>query len=143
MSGDVKFDNYDIPAREYQPATRQRRAQNVPRPVKPANARNNNTAGLYSAIGFFAASYTHMMITAIPDCLQECDLLGNKNISGLMAFFSQDSWSSDYQFIVTLKVPRPKQEENIYIWPCTVTDHLGDFMVKKGGVVEYIPEDKR
>ena len=53
--GPVKFDNYEKKG-EYIPADETHKAQNVPKPLPPANMHENSIDGAYSAVSFWLAS---------------------------------------------------------------------------------------
>ena len=68
-SGEIKFDSYDTSAGTYEPATRKHRAKNTPKPVKPANIDNKTVAGIYSALGHYAAAITYAINTGEDTCI--------------------------------------------------------------------------
>ena len=63
--GLVKFDNFEKKG-EYVPATAEKKAQNVPKPLVPANMNEQNVDGMYAFIGYWLASLNYLMMTGNP-----------------------------------------------------------------------------
>lgn len=132
-SGEVIFNNYNTSAGEFQPATREKRAQNVPKPVKPDNADNHSVAGLYSCLGFYGAAYTYAWITGSADYIKQAALSDTvKNIIAEQVSPYIKDWLADPQISFELKEPKPRKEGDAYIWPVTLKYSLGDFSVNNG-----------
>ena len=60
--GLVKFDNFEKKG-EYVPATATQKAQNVPKPLVPANMNDQNVDGMYAFIGYWLASFNYAVLT--------------------------------------------------------------------------------
>ena len=62
-SGEIKFDSYDTSAGTYEPATREHRAKNTPKTRQTRHIDNKTVAGIYSALGHYAAAITYAINT--------------------------------------------------------------------------------
>ena len=67
--GPVKFDNYEKKG-EYVPADETHKAQNVPKPLPPANMHEKTIDGAYSAFSFWLASVNYLVLTGSEHALQ-------------------------------------------------------------------------
>ena len=113
-SGEIKFDSYDTSAGTYEPATREHRAKNVPKPVKPANIDNKTVAGIYSALGHYAAAITYAINTGEDTCIQQVNMeeAGKK---GVYEYFgkpftkARHGWGNPSAFS-SLKIPCPRKK---------------------------------
>ena len=56
-SGEVKFEKFDTSAGNYEPATREHPAKNVPKPIKPDNLNEKSVEGFYQNIAFYCCWY--------------------------------------------------------------------------------------
>lgn len=70
--GFVKFDNFEKNG-EYIPATAEKKAQNVPKPLVPANMSEQNVDGIYAFIGYWLASFNYMMMTGDTEPLKKAE----------------------------------------------------------------------
>ncbi len=59
-SGEVKYDKFDTSAGNYEPATREHPAKNVPKPIKPDNLNEKSVEGFYANIGFIMAAIQYL-----------------------------------------------------------------------------------
>ena len=59
-SGEVKYDKFDNSAGNYEPATREHPAKNVPKPIKPDNLNEKSVEGFYANIGFIMAAIQYL-----------------------------------------------------------------------------------
>ena len=140
-SGEVTFDSFRREG-EYTAPTRTEPAKNAPIPTLPRNADEHTVAGLYSTIGFIAASVTYVYQTGATGR----NLLDGEYYKRL----DTDSQpSSDYKIWFeapdvrfTLKDPMPTREGDTYSWPAIMTAKLGSFLVSAGRARE-IPAEKR
>ena len=73
--GPVKFDNYEKKG-EYVPADETHKAQNVPKPLPPANMHENSIDGAYSAFSFWLASVNYLVLTGDDEPLKQADPSG-------------------------------------------------------------------
>ncbi|TEA43790.1 hypothetical protein C0Z14_03970 [Rothia aeria] len=102
-------------------------------------------AGLYSTIGFIAASVTYAYQTGDTGR----NLLDGEYHKRLDTDSQSSSDSSDYKIWseapdirFTLKDPMPTREGDTYSWPAIMTAKLGSFLVSAGRARE-IPAERR
>lgn len=70
--GLVKFDNFEKNG-EYVPATATHKAQNVPKPLVPANMNEQSVDGIYAFIGYWLASSNYLLMTGDTEPLQKVE----------------------------------------------------------------------
>lgn len=70
--GLVKFDNFEKKG-EYVPATATQKAQNVPKPLVPANMNDQNVDGMYAFIGYWLASFNYALMTGDTEPMKKAD----------------------------------------------------------------------
>lgn len=70
--GLVKFDNFEKNG-EYVPATATHKAQNVPKPLVPANMNEQNVDGIYAFIGYWLASFNYLLLTGDAEPLKKAE----------------------------------------------------------------------
>ena len=70
--GLVKFDNFEKNG-EYVPATATHKAQNVPKPLVPANMNEQNVDGIYAFVGYWLASSNYLLMTGDTEPLQKVE----------------------------------------------------------------------
>lgn len=70
--GFVKFDNFEKNG-EYVPATATHKAQNVPKPLVPANMNEQNVDGIYAFVGYWLASSNYLLMTGDTEPLQKVE----------------------------------------------------------------------
>lgn len=70
--GFVKFDNFEKNG-EYVPATAEKKAQNVPKPLAPANMNEDNVDGMYAFIGYWLASFNYALMTGDTEPMKKAD----------------------------------------------------------------------
>ena len=70
--GLVKFDNFEKKG-EYVPATAEKKAQNVPKPLVPANMNEQNVDGMYAFIGYWLASFNYVLMTGDAEPMKKAD----------------------------------------------------------------------
>ena len=70
--GFVKFDNFEKTG-EYIPATAEKKAQNVPKPLVPKNMNDQNVDGLYAFIGYWLASFNYALMTGDAEPMKKAD----------------------------------------------------------------------
>lgn len=146
-SGEVWFDSFRREG-EYTAPTRTEPAKNAPVPTLPHNVNEHTVAGLYSTIGFIAASVTYAYQTGDTG-RNLLDGEYHKRLDTDSQSSSDSSDSSDYKIWseapdirFTLKDPMPTREGDTYSWPAKVSAKLGSFLVSAGRARE-IPAEKR
>ena len=146
-SGEVTFDSFRREG-EYTAPTRTEPAKNAPVPTLPHNVNEHTVAGLYSTIGFIAASVTYAYQTGNTG-RNLLDGEYHKRLDTDSQSSSDSSDSSDYKIWseapdirFTLKDPMPTREGDTYSWPAKVSAKLGSFLVSAGRARE-IPAEKR
>ena len=146
-SGEVTFDSFRREG-EYTAPTRTEPAKNAPVPTLPHNVNEHTVAGLYSTIGFIAASVTYAYQTGDTG-RNLLDGEYHKRLDTDSQSSSDSSDSSDYKIWseapdirFTLKDPMPTREGDTYSWPAKVSAKLGSFLVSAGRARE-IPAEKR
>lgn len=60
--GELKFNSYESRG-TYVPATSSKKAENPPKPIPPAKMRAKTTEGMYTAIGFWVASFNYLLLS--------------------------------------------------------------------------------
>ena len=144
FSGEAKIENYDTSAGTYEPATREHRAKNVPKPVKPANIDNKTVAGIYSALGHYAAAITYAINTGEDTCIQQVNMEEAVK-KGVYEYFGKPftkAWVGESKCVFILKDPLPTRKDDTYMWPCTTKITIGEFAVSDGRARD-ISSDKR
>ena len=146
-SGEVTFDSFRREG-EYTAPTRTEPAKNAPVPTLPHNVNEHTVAGLYSTIGFIAASVTYAYQTGNTG-RNLLDGEYHKRLDTDSQSSSDSSDSSDYKIWseapdirFTLKYPMPTREGDTYSWPAIMTAKLGSFLVSAGRARE-IPAERR
>ena len=146
-SGEVSFDSFRREG-EYTAPTRTEPAKNAPIPTLPHNVNEHTVAGLYSTIGFIAASVTYAYQTGDTG-RNLLDGEYHKRLDTDSQSSSDSSDSSDYKIWseapdirFTLKDPMPTREGDTYSWPAIMTAKLGSFLVSAGRAQE-IPAERR
>ena len=144
FSGEAKIENYDTSAGTYEPATRKHRAKNTPKPVKPANIDNKTVAGIYSALGHYAAAITYAINTGEDTCIQQVNM-EEADKKGVYEYFGKPftkAWVGESKCVFILKDPLPTKKDDTYMWPCTTKITIGEFAVSDGRARD-ISSDKR
>lgn len=70
--GDVQFDNYEKSG-TYVPASASAKAQNVPKPLAPANMNERSTEGIYAFAGYWLASLNYLILTGDTEPMKKAD----------------------------------------------------------------------
>ena len=146
-SGEVTFDSFRREG-EYTAPTRTEPAKNAPVPTLPHNVNEHTVAGLYSTIGFIAASVTYAYQTGDTGRnLLDGEYHKRLDMDSQSSSDSSDSsdykiWSEAPDIRFTLKDPMPTREGDTYSWPAIMTAKLGSFLVSAGRARE-IPAEKR
>ena len=111
-SGEVKFEKFDTSAGNYEPATREHPAKNVPKPIKPDNLNDKSVEGFYQNIAFIIASFQYFYMTADGSALKESNLKGKEQLSKLeeqvkSSGVPDKSWSENSTIKASLDTPQP------------------------------------
>ena len=146
-SGEVKYDKFDTSAGNYEPATREHPAKNVPKPIKPDNLNDKSVEGFYQNIAFIIASFQYFYMTADGSALKESNLKGKEQLPKLEEQVKSSGvpdklWSEDYTVKASLDTPQPKIEGDTYTWEGKLSTDRGSFAVQDGQVTD-IPEKSR
>ena len=103
--GFVKFDNFEKNG-EYVPATATHKAQNVPKPLIPANMNEQNVDGIYAFVGYWLASSNYLLMTGDTEPLQKvesADALENyRNLT--VAYENNAGWLYGADTPITLEL---------------------------------------
>ena len=144
FSGEAKIENYDTSAGTYEPATREHRAKNVPKPILPEEANKNSVAGLHANIAYLAAAYTHGLTSGDAECVGKSALSSEDKASLTRAIgrVSGSTWLADPTMTISLTEATPRQDGDTYTWPALFTVRIGPFRVKNRSV-EEVPESER
>ena len=70
--GFVKFDNFEKNG-EYVPATAEKKAQNVPKPLVPEKMNEQSVDGIYAFIGYWLASFNYALMTGDTEPMNKAD----------------------------------------------------------------------
>ena len=146
-SGEVKYDKFDTSAGNYEPATREHPAKNVPKPIKPDNLNEKSVEGFYQNIAFIVAGMQYLYMTADGSALKESNFKNKEQVPQLEEQMKSSgapdkSWSEDSTIKAFLDTPQPKIEGDNYTWEGKVSANLGSFTVQNGQVTD-IPEKSR
>ena len=71
--GFVKFDNFEKNG-EYVPATAEKKAQNVPKPIMPEKVQELSIDGIYALIGYWISSFNYLALTGDIEPMKKTDL---------------------------------------------------------------------
>ena len=70
--GFVKFDNFEKNG-EYVPATAEKKAQNVPKPIMPEKVQDLSIDGIYALIGYWISSFNYLALTGDIEPMKKTD----------------------------------------------------------------------
>ena len=146
-SGEVKLEKFDTSAGNYEPATREHPAKNVPKPIKPDNLNDKSVEGFYQNIAFLVAGMQYISMTADGSALKESNIKSKEQISTLEEQIKSSGvpdklWFEDFTVKASLDTPQPKVEGDNYTWEGKVSINMGSFTVRDGQVTD-IPEKSR
>ncbi|WP_314668112.1 DUF6318 family protein [Rothia mucilaginosa] len=71
--GKVTFDNFEKNG-EYVPATAEKKAQNVPKPIMPEKVQELSIDGIYALIGYWISSFNYLALTGDIEPMKKTDL---------------------------------------------------------------------
>ena len=146
-SGEVKFEKFDTSAGNYEPATREHPAKNVPKPIKPDNLNEKSVEGFYQNIAFIVAGMQYLYMTVDGSALKESNITGKEQLPKLEEQMKSSGspdkfWSEEFTVKASLDTPQPKIEGDTYTWEGKISTNLGSFMVRDGQTID-IPEESR
>ena len=122
--GFVKFDNFEKNG-EYVPATAEKKAQNVPKPLAPANMNEDNVDGMYAFIGYWLASFNYALMTGDTEPMKKADPADvyAKSLQELTIMYENDlGWMYGVDTPVTLELvssapQKASGSSSRYNWP--------------------------
>ena len=102
--GTVKLDKYEKNG-EYVPATAEKKAQNVPKPVVPEKMNEATIEGMYEFLCYWVASFNYMFMTGDYEPLKKADPEGryaNDQANAVLIYSSGKGWVYDTDAPVTI-----------------------------------------
>lgn len=134
-SSEAKIDKYDTSAGNFESATKEHPARNVPKPVKPEKMSENSTEGLKAALGYLSAALKYYYLTGETEFLREVrlseDTLPEYESKGA-PIREKRSWYGSPDVKIYLNSPEPTKNGDKYMWPFTAKTDQGPFIVKDG-----------
>ena len=126
--GPVKFDNYEKKG-EYIPADETHKAQNVPKPLPPANMHEKTIDGAYSAFSFWLASVNYLVLTGDDEPLKQADPSGRdvKSFHDYVTFYESKEggfYGSEHALQAEIMTPQPEKVSDsgsLYYWRITLS----------------------
>ena len=104
--GTVKLDKYEKNG-EYVPATAEKKAQNVPKPVVPEKMNEATIEGMYEFLCYWVASFNYMFMTGDFEPLKKADPEGryaNDQANAVLIYSSGRGWVYDTDAPVTVQL---------------------------------------
>ena len=104
--GTVKLDKYEKNG-EYVPATAEKKAQNVPKPVVPEKMNEATIEGMYQFLSYWLASFNYMFMTGDYEPLKKADPEGryaNEGSNAVIIYSSGRGWVYDTDAPVTVQL---------------------------------------
>ena len=104
--GTVKLDKYEKNG-EYVPATAEKKAQNVPKPVVPEKMNEATVEGMYQFLSYWLASFNYMFMTGDYEPLKKADPYShyaNEGSNAVIIYSSGRSWVYDTDAPVTVQL---------------------------------------
>ena len=104
--GTVKLDKYEKNG-EYVPATAEKKAQNVPKPVVPEKMNEATVEGMYEFLCYWVASFNYMFMTGDYEPLKKADPEGryaNDQANAVLIYSSGKGWVYDTDAPVTVQL---------------------------------------
>ena len=104
--GAVKLDKYEKNG-EYVPATAEKKAQNVPKPVVPEKMNEATIEGMYEFLCYWVASFNYMFMTGDFEPLKKADPEGryaNESSNAVIIYSSGRGWVYDTDAPVTVQL---------------------------------------
>lgn len=122
--GPMKFDSYEKTG-EYVPASATNPAENMPKPVPPANMKEHSVDGAYAFLSFWLASLNYLMMTGNPAPIEHIYYNGygwEKYQSTIKLYASGAGWvyGTETPYIVELLTDAPREvpgsDNTRFIW---------------------------
>ena len=104
--GAVKLDKYEKNG-EYVPATAEKKAQNVPKPVVPEKMNEATIEGMYQFLSYWLASFNYMFMTGDYEPLKKADPYShyaNEGSNAVIIYSSGRGWVYDTDAPVTVQL---------------------------------------
>ena len=104
--GTVKLDKYEKNG-EYVPATAEKKAQNVPKPVVPEKMNEATVEGMYEFLSYWLASFNYMFMTGDYEPLKKADpysRYANEGSNAVIIYSSGRGWVYDTDAPVTVQL---------------------------------------
>ena len=104
--GTVKLDKYEKNG-EYVPATAEKKAQNVPKPVVPEKMNEATVEGMYQFLSYWLASFNYMFMTGDYEPLKKADPYShyaNEGSNAVIIYSSGRGWVYDTDAPVTAQL---------------------------------------
>ena len=104
--GTVKLDKYEKNG-EYVPATAEKKAQNVPKPVVPEKMNEATVEGMYQFLCYWVASFNYMFMTGDYEPLKKADPAGefaNDHNNVVLVYSTGKGWVYDTDAPVTVQL---------------------------------------
>lgn len=104
--GTLKLDKYEKNG-EYVPATAEKKAQNVPKPVVPEKMNEATTEGMYQFLSYWVASFNYMFLTGDYQPLKKADpysSYANEGSNAVIIYSSGRGWVYDTDAPVTVQL---------------------------------------
>ncbi|EHB87992.1 hypothetical protein HMPREF0737_01115 [Rothia mucilaginosa M508] len=104
--GTVKLDKYEKNG-EYVPATAEKKAQNVPKPVVPEKMNEATIEGMYEFLSYWVASFNYMFMTGDYEPLKKADPAGefaNDHNNVVLVYSTGKGWVYDTDAPVTVQL---------------------------------------
>ena len=122
--GTVKLDKYEKNG-EYVPATAEKKAQNVPKPLVPANMNEQSVDGMYAFIGYWLASFNYVLMTGDAEPMKKADPADvyAKSLQEFTLMYESDlGWMYGTDTPVTMELissapQKPSGSGTRYYWP--------------------------
>ena len=120
----MKFDSYEKKG-EYVPASATNPAENMPKPVPPANMKDHSVDGAYAFLSFWLASLNYLMLTGDPEPIEMVYYKGygwEKRQSTIKLYVSGAGWvyGTETPYIVELLTNAPREvpgsNNTAFIW---------------------------
>ena len=104
--GTVKLDKYEKNG-EYVPATAEKKAQNLPKPVVPEKMNEATVEGMYQFLSYWLASFNYMFMTGDYEPLKKADPYShyaNEGSNAVIIYSSGRGWVYDTDAPVTVQL---------------------------------------
>ncbi|WP_455117698.1 DUF6318 family protein [Rothia mucilaginosa] len=104
--GAVKLDKYEKNG-EYVPATAEKKAQNVPKPIVPEKMNEATIEGMYQFLSYWVASFNYMFMTGDYEPLKKADPAGefaNDHNNVVLVYSTGKGWVYDTDAPVTVQL---------------------------------------